>query len=86
LTYKYGGIKIARSLEGKPLGYAERNQEEAVQILRMAHENAPKIPYPYNILGKIKEYTSFCRDPDSPILKLLNAYSPELDAIQTKLD
>jgi thiamine kinase-like enzyme len=81
-----GGIKIARFLEGKPLGYAERNQKEAVQILRTVHENAPVIPYPYNILGKIKEYTSFCRDPDSPRLKLLSSYSPELDAIQAKLD
>jgi hypothetical protein len=81
-----GGIKIARFLEGKPLGYAGRNQEEAVQILRRVHENAPAIPYPYNILGKIKEYASSCRDPNSPGLKLLNAYSPKLDAIRTKLD
>jgi thiamine kinase-like enzyme len=80
------GIKIARLIEGKSLGYGERDQEEAIALLRKVHENAPSIPYSYDIFRNIDGYAAFCKRPDSPNLQILKGYQKELDAIRVRLD
>jgi thiamine kinase-like enzyme len=81
-----GGIKIARFIEGKNLGYGRQGQEEAIALLRKVHENAPSIPYSYDIFRNIDGYAAFCKRPDSPNLQILKGYQKKLDAIRVKLD
>jgi thiamine kinase-like enzyme len=80
------GIKIARFIEGKSLGYSEQDQEEAIALLRKVHENAPSIPYSYDIFRNIDGYAAFCRRQDSPNLQILKGYQKKLNAIRVKLD
>jgi hypothetical protein len=65
------GIKIAYFIEGKRLGYGEQDHEEAIALLRKIHENAPSIPYSYDIFRNIDGYAAFCKKPDSPNLEIL---------------
>jgi thiamine kinase-like enzyme len=80
------GIKIARFIEGKRLGYGGQDQEEAIVLLRKIHENAPPIQYSYDIFRNIDGYAAFCKRPDSPNLQILKGYQKKLDAIRVKLD
>jgi thiamine kinase-like enzyme len=80
------GIKIARFIEGESLGYGGHGQEEAIALLRRVHENAPSIPYSYDIFRNIGGYAAFCKRPDSPNLQILKGCQKKLDAIRIKLD
>jgi thiamine kinase-like enzyme len=81
-----GGIKIARFIEGESLGYGGQDQEEALALLRWVHENAPSIPYSYDIFRNIDGYAAFRKRPDSPNLKILKGCQKKLDAIRVKLN
>jgi thiamine kinase-like enzyme len=80
------GTKITRFIEGTHLGYGEKDQEDAINLLRYVHERAPVIPYSYNIFDSIIYWASLCRKPDSPNLKILCDYQSKIDGIKVKLD
>jgi thiamine kinase-like enzyme len=80
------GIKIAHFIEGKSLGYGGQGQAEAIALLRKVHENAPSIPYSYDIFRNIDGYAALCKRPASPNLQILKRCQKKLDAIRVKLD
>jgi thiamine kinase-like enzyme len=80
------GIKIAHFIEGRSLGYGGQDQEEAIDLLRKVHKNAPPIPYSCDIFRNIDGYAAFCKRPHSPNLQILKGCQKKLDAIRVKLD
>ena len=80
------GIKIARFIEEEHLGFCDRDQEDSINLLRKVHENAPAIPYSYDIFAGIDYWASLCRDPNSDHLKTLRGNKAEIDKIKAGLD